>query len=193
MNLLFSYHVYKRGFKKSTDWIQFSHLSNPVAEPCGCPLQRVFHPMKFQRGVFSILHIHTCAYFLEPLRCCYIYFHCSYLYNYDSYSRTLCIKCLSFSISYWDLIKIPYFADTLKRGDRAWKQAQRQGDFTDNSIVTVVSLERGRVVVNNWQSRWSLGKQCTRLPDPDRESWLSLSTERKIEDRKRVSAVIDSE
>ncbi len=25
--------------------------------------------------------------------CCYIYFHCSYLYNNYSYSRTLCIKC----------------------------------------------------------------------------------------------------
>ncbi len=41
---------------------------------------------------------------------------------------------LSFSISYWDLIKFPSFADTTKRGDKGWKEAQRQGDFTDNSI-----------------------------------------------------------
>jgi hypothetical protein len=40
---------------------------------------------------------------------------------------------LSFSISYWDLIKFAYFVDTTERGDRGWKQAQRQGDFTDNS------------------------------------------------------------
>ncbi len=32
------------------------------------------------------------------------------------------------------LIKFPYLADTTERGVRGWKQAQRQGDFTDNSI-----------------------------------------------------------
>ncbi len=40
---------------------------------------------------------------------------------------------LSSSISYWDLIKFPYFADITKSGDRGWKHAQRQGDFMDNS------------------------------------------------------------
>lgn len=59
MNLLFRDRVYKRGFKKSTDRIQFSHLSNPVAEPCGCPLQRVFDPVKFQRGCLA-----SCIYIL---------------------------------------------------------------------------------------------------------------------------------
>jgi len=28
-----------------------------------------------------------------PLQLAYIYFHCSYLYNYYNYTRTLCIKC----------------------------------------------------------------------------------------------------
>jgi hypothetical protein len=42
---------------------------------------------------------------------------------------------LRFSISYWDLIKVPYFTDTTKRGDRGWKEAQRQGDFTYISNV----------------------------------------------------------
>ncbi len=42
---------------------------------------------------------------------------------------------LSFSISYWDLIKFHYLADTTERGDREWKQAQRQRDFTYNSII----------------------------------------------------------
>jgi hypothetical protein len=32
---------------------------------------------------------------------------------------------LSCSISYWDLIKCPYFADTTERGDRGWKEAER--------------------------------------------------------------------
>jgi hypothetical protein len=33
--------------------------------------------------------------FLSPelLQRCYMYFHCSYLYNYYNYSRTLCSKC----------------------------------------------------------------------------------------------------
>jgi hypothetical protein len=42
---------------------------------------------------------------------------------------------LSFIISYWDIIKFPYFADTIERGDRGWKQAQREGDFPNNSNV----------------------------------------------------------
>jgi hypothetical protein len=45
---------------------------------------------------------------------------------------------LSFSIiSYWDLIKLPYFVNTTEKGDRGWKQGQRQGgqgDFRNNSI-----------------------------------------------------------
>ncbi len=37
---------------------------------------------------------------------------------------------MSFSISYWDLIKniYIYLADTTGRGDKGWKHAQRQGE-----------------------------------------------------------------
>jgi hypothetical protein len=35
---------------------------------------------------------------------------------------------LSFSISYPNLIELPYFADLTQRGDRGWKEAQRQGE-----------------------------------------------------------------
>ncbi len=41
-------------------------------------------------------------------------------YSYYNSSRTLCIKCWDSSISYWDLIKFPYFAETTKRGVRGW-------------------------------------------------------------------------
>jgi len=34
----------------------------------------------------------------------------------------------SYSISYCDLIKCLYFADTTERGDRGWKEAQRLGE-----------------------------------------------------------------
>ncbi len=65
----------------------------------------------------------------ERLHCCYIYFHSSYLYNYYNYSQTLCIKC----ISYPDLIKFPYFADTTERGDRGAK-AKEIGDETEGDF-----------------------------------------------------------
>jgi hypothetical protein len=55
----------------------------------------------------------------------YMYFHCSYLYSCYNSSGTLCIKCW---VSYWVLIKLPYFADTTERGVRGWKEAQRQGE-----------------------------------------------------------------
>jgi len=47
---------------------------------------------------------------------------------------------LSFSISSGDLIKFPYFADTTERGDRGGggKQAQREGDLTDKSNISIV-------------------------------------------------------
>jgi len=46
---------------------------------------------------------------------------------------------LSFNISYWDLIKFLYFADTTEREDREWKQGPKtgwkEGDFMDLSII----------------------------------------------------------
>jgi hypothetical protein len=45
---------------------------------------------------------------------------------------------LNFSISYWDLIKISYFADTTERGDRGWKQAQRQGEEKVTLQITLL-------------------------------------------------------
>jgi hypothetical protein len=41
---------------------------------------------------------------------------------------------LSFSISYPDLIKFPYFTDTIERGDRGVKQ---RVTFKDNSICVL--------------------------------------------------------
>ncbi len=49
-----------------------------------------------------------------------------------------CASNAEFSISYWDLIKFPYFVDTTERGDREWKQAQ--GNFTDNSIFNRMAI-----------------------------------------------------
>jgi hypothetical protein len=46
---------------------------------------------------------------------------------------------LSCSISYWDLIKYPYFADTTERGDRGWKEAQRQGEDRVNLRITLMN------------------------------------------------------
>jgi hypothetical protein len=72
--------------------------------------------------------------------CCYIYFHCSYLYNYYNYSRTVCIKCiLRFS-------KI----SLLCRGDRG----ETESDFMDKSNVLCRSRKLGICCL--WDSVTSL-------------------------------------
>jgi hypothetical protein len=38
-------------------------------------------------------------------------------------------------------IKFPYFADTTKRGVRVWKEAQRQGEFTEGMLKSGMSNE----------------------------------------------------
>jgi hypothetical protein len=47
---------------------------------------------------------------------------------------------LSFGISYPDLIKFPYFADTTERGDRGAKPeeigGETEGHFMDNSDIS---------------------------------------------------------
>jgi hypothetical protein len=48
---------------------------------------------------------------------------------------------LSFSISYWDLIKFPYFVDTTEIGDRGESRPQREGDFMDNFNISFSSLD----------------------------------------------------
>jgi len=45
---------------------------------------------------------------------------------------------LSCSISYSDLIKYLYFADTVERGDRAWKEAERQGEDRVTLQITLI-------------------------------------------------------
>jgi len=93
-----------------------------------------FHPLSF--------------FFPERLYCCYIDFHCSYLYSYYNSFRTLCIKCwvrteFQHFILRFNKISLLY-TNTTKRGVRGWKEAQRQGDFTDFS--------------NIWYNYWMYGK-----------------------------------
>jgi hypothetical protein len=54
---------------------------------------------------------------------------------------------LSFNISNRDLIECLYFANTIERGDRGWKEAQRQGYFMDNSIILIKWLNDDLMVV----------------------------------------------
>jgi hypothetical protein len=48
----------------------------------------------------------------------------------------------SFSISYWDLIKFHYYADTTEREDRGWKQAQRQGEDMVTSRIAKFIIDK---------------------------------------------------
>jgi hypothetical protein len=45
---------------------------------------------------------------------------------------------LSFRISYLDLMKIPYFADTIERGDRGERRAKDRATLEINSIVIII-------------------------------------------------------
>jgi hypothetical protein len=76
---------------------------------------------------------------------------------------------LSCNISYWDLIKCLYFADTTKRRDRKWQEAQRQGeDRYDTLWITLISgftlgthFVRSRslyLYVNIYEKKWPLNK-----------------------------------
>ncbi len=72
-------------------------------------------------------------FFPDRLHWCYIDFHYSYLYISTIIPLEPCALnagiqrfVLSFSISYWDLIKFTNIADTTKRGVRGWKEAQRK-------------------------------------------------------------------
>jgi hypothetical protein len=56
---------------------------------------------------------------------------------------------LSWSISYWDLIKCLYFVDTTERVDRGWKEAQRQGEDRLAFRITLTSEEFSL----GWKSR----------------------------------------
>jgi hypothetical protein len=68
---------------------------------------------------------------------------------------------LSYSISYWDLIKISYFVDTSERGDRGWKEAQRQGDdrvtlqitlLCDPPATSAPSIDNQPIVTHLWMN-----------------------------------------
>jgi hypothetical protein len=77
--------------------------------------------------VFTLL-----SFLLKPLKCCYIYFHCSYMYCYYDSSQALCNKFLKFNISYPYLNAISllcgYHWFEVERGVWGWKEAQRQGE-----------------------------------------------------------------
>jgi hypothetical protein len=46
---------------------------------------------------------------------------------------------VSCNISYWDLVKYLYFVDITERGDRGWKEAQRQGEDRVNLLITLMN------------------------------------------------------
>ncbi len=85
---------------------------------------------------------------------------CSPLAYYNS-SRTLCIKCSRFSISYWDLIKFPYFAETTKRellfssllffSHPAPKSQQKRGNNKGTKERCLVGNEHVRSLIGHHQ------------------------------------------
>jgi hypothetical protein len=71
---------------------------------------------------------HPSFLFPERLHSCYIYFHCSRMYNYYNYLDPCALNAEFQHLIPKSLIKLPYFADLTQTGDRGWKEAQRQGE-----------------------------------------------------------------
>ncbi len=61
---------------------------------------------------------------------------------------------LSFTISYWDLIKFHYFAYTAEREDRGWKEPQRQGKDRVTLRITLMLVMLQKSMWKNMWSRW---------------------------------------
>jgi hypothetical protein len=84
----------------------------------------------FADTIISYWDLIKCPYFADTSISYWDLIKCPYFAD-TSISYWDLIKCPYFadtSISYWDLIKCPYFADTTKRGDRWWKETQRQSE-----------------------------------------------------------------
>jgi len=77
--------------------------------------------------IFMITKFHLFFIFPKCLHYCYIYFHCSYMYIFYNYSRTLCIKCWV-SAFHTQINKTSSFYGYIERGVWRWKEDQRQGD-----------------------------------------------------------------
>jgi hypothetical protein len=75
---------------------------------------------------------------VPPLHC-YIYFPCS-----TCTTPIITLEPCTLNAEFQNFIlgfnKLPFFADTTERRDRRRKEAQRQGDFTDNSNNHIFTL-----------------------------------------------------
>jgi hypothetical protein len=56
---------------------------------------------------------------------------------------------LGFSISYWDLIRFPYFADTTKRAVRGWKRGWSQGEDRVTLRISLVCIQKYRRIIQD--------------------------------------------
>ncbi len=77
--------------------------------------------------------------FPERLHCCYIYFFlCSDTCTTIINTLEPCALNAEFQHFILLITKFPYFADTSGRGDRGWKQAQREGEDRMTLWITLV-------------------------------------------------------
>jgi len=73
--------------------------------------------------------------FHERLYCYYIYFTTLTCTSTIITLEPCALNAELIALSWWDLIKCPYFADTTERGDWGRHKAQRKGYFPDNSYI----------------------------------------------------------
>ncbi len=86
------------------------------------------------------------------------------------------------SISYWDLIKFPYFADTTERGDKGVKGAQREGEDKVTLQITLLSISSSHFFVTI-----ELGsRSCVFLPKKLKNTWKATEDQKKRKKRDKA-------
>jgi len=101
------------------------------------------------------------------------------MYNYYNYSRALCIECWVFTISYWDLIKLPYLVEVGLRPQNAiWIFRAPRGIIFRYGNCEMVSSRRPCFYASIWKilqkkishfRLWTIGGEwCLLLHQPPR-------------------------
>jgi hypothetical protein len=82
--------------------------------------------------------------FPERLHCCYICFRSPYMYHYYNYSLKPCAlnAYLQHFVLRFNKISLlrRWCDDTTERGDRGWKQGQRQGEDRVTLLITLLGI-----------------------------------------------------
>jgi hypothetical protein len=141
--------------KRQHQYPQFGHTQGEIEKKPAKKYISIQLGVKLRKpSILMVPEFHLSFFFPERLHCCYIDFHCSYLYSYYNSSRTLCIKCWDSAfrtefqhfILRFSKIFLLIHMDTTKRGVRGWKEAQRQDEHRVNLRISLITLQNSQIL-----------------------------------------------